>query len=149
MEDNKKIAHLEMLQNIINRFSSNSFTLKGLCFSLMVGILSFYKGSFIWLIILIIDITFWLLDSFYLARERYYIKIYNKVRLLKEDDIDFFMGGDEINNKYPLKKETLFKSFLSISMLPYIVIFIASFIVFIIKLYMIYLFCSKYINCKF
>lgn len=86
MEDNKKIAHLEMLQNIINRFSSNSFTLKGLCFSLMVGILSFYKGSFIWLIILIIDITFWLLDSFYLARERYYIKIYNKVRLLKEDD---------------------------------------------------------------
>ena len=114
MEDNKKIAHLEMLQNTINRFSSNSFTLKGLCFSLMVGILSFYKGSFIWLIILIIDITFWLLDSFYLARERYYIKIYNKVRLLKEDDIDFFMGGDEINNKYPLKKETLFKSFSSI-----------------------------------
>lgn len=82
MDSNKKIAHLQMLQNIIKRFSSNSFTLKGLCFSLIIGILSFYKESLLWLVILIINLTFWFLDSYYLRQERYYRAIYNKVRLL-------------------------------------------------------------------
>ena len=51
MDSNKKIAHLQMLQNIIERFSSNSFTLKGLCFTLIIGMLSFYKKSLLWSVI--------------------------------------------------------------------------------------------------
>lgn len=142
MDNNKKIAHLQMLQNIIKRFSSNSFTLKGLCFSLIIGILSFYKESLLWLLILIINLTFWFLDSYYLRQERYYRAIYNKVRLFDEENIDFFMGSKEENNKYPCKKDLLFKVMFSTSMLPYMVVFIVGVIYLIIKLYIFY----EYLN---
>lgn len=142
MDSNKKIAHLQMLQNIIKRFSSNSFTLKGLCFSLIIGILSFYKESLLWLVILIINLTFWFLDSYYLRQERYYRAIYNKVRLFNEENIDFFMGSKEENNKYSCKKDLLFKVMFSISMLPYMVVFIVGLVYLIIKLYIFY----EYLN---
>ena len=140
MDSNKKIAHLQMLQNIIDRFSSNSFTLKGLCFTLIIGMLSFYKESLLWSIILIINLTFWFLDSYYLKQERYYRAIYNKVCFFNEEDIDFFMGSKEENNKYPYKKDSLIKVMFSIAMLPYIIIFIVEVIYFIIKLYLFYVY---------
>ena len=126
MDSNKKIAHLQMLQNVIDRFSSNSFTLKGLCFTLIIGMLSFYKES----VILSINLTFWFLDSYYLKQERYYRAIYNAVCLFREEEIDFFMGSKEENNKYPYKKDLLFKVMFSVSMLPYIIIFIVGVIYF-------------------
>ena len=140
MDSNKKIAHLQMLQNIIYRFSSNSFTLKGLCFTLIIGMLSFYKGSLLWLVILIINLTFWFLDSYYLKQERYYRAIYNKVCLFNEENIDFFMGSKEENNKYQYKKDLLFKVMFSVSMLPYIIIFSIGVIYLIIKLHVFYLY---------
>ena len=140
MDSNKKIAHLQMLQNIIDRFSSNSFTLKGLYFTLIIGMLSFYKESLLWSIILIINLTFWFLDSYYLKQERYYRAIYNKVCFFNEEDIDFFMGSKEENNKYPYKKDSLIKVMFSIAMLPYIIIFIVEVIYFIIKLYLFYVY---------
>ena len=130
MDSNKKIAHLQMLQNIIDRFSSNSFTLKGLCFTLIIGMLSFYKESLLWSVILSINLTFWFLDSYYLKQERYYRAIYNAVCLFREEEIDFFMGSKEENNKYPYKKDLLFKVMFSVSMLPYIIIFIVGVIYF-------------------
>ena len=140
MDSNKKIAHLQMLQNIINRFSSNSFTLKGLCFTLIIGMLSFYKESLLWLVILIINLTFLFLDSYYLRQERYYRAIYNKVCLFDEENIDFFMGSKEENNKYPYKKDLLFKVMFSVSMLPYIIIFSIGVTYLIIKLYVFYVY---------
>ena len=109
MDSNKKIAHLQMLQNVIDRFSSNSFTLKGLCFTLIIGMLSFYKESLLWSVILSINLTFWFLDSYYLKQERYYRAIYNAVCLFREEEIDFFMGSKEENNKYPYKKHLIIK----------------------------------------
>lgn len=138
MDSNKKIAHLQMLQNIIDRFSSNSFTLKGLCFTLMIGMLSFYKESLLWSVISIINLIFWFLDSYYLRQERYYRVIYNAVCLFREEEIDFFMGSKEANDKYPYKKDSLIKVMFSISMLPYIIIFTIGVIYLIIKLYMFY-----------
>ena len=120
-----------MLQDIINRFSSNSFTLKGLCFTLIIGVSSFfYKEPLIWLVISIINLIFWFLDSYYLREERYYRTIYDKVCFFNEEDIDFFMGSKEENNKYPYKKDLLFKVMFSVSMLPYIIIFIVGVIYF-------------------
>ena len=131
MDNNKKIAHLQMLQDIINRFSSNSFTLKGLCFTLIIGVSSFfYKEPLIWLVISIINLIFWFLDSYYLRQERYYRVIYNAVCLFREEDIDFYMGSKEANDKYPYKKDSLIKVMFSISMLPYIIIFIVGVIYF-------------------
>lgn len=128
---NKKLKHLEMLQNIINRFSTNSFTLKGMNITLITVIFSFLKDNNIqWIIVmLLINLTFWILDFYYLKLEKYYRSIFDIVRSLDENEIDFFMGGSETKNiKYPNNSHNFFKVFFSISMLPYMMI---SFLLFI------------------
>ena len=99
---------------------------------------SFYKESLLWSVISIINLIFWFLDSYYLRQERYYRVIYNAVCLFREEDIDFYMGSKEANDKYPYKKDSLIKVMFSISMLPYIIIFTIGVIYLIIKLYMFY-----------
>lgn len=128
---NKKLKHLEMLQNIINRFSTNSFTLKGMNITLITVIFSFLKDNNIqWIIVmLLLNLTFWILDFYYLKLEKYYRSIFDIVRSLDENEIDFFMGGSETKNtKYPNNDRNFFKVFFSISMLPYMMI---SFLLFI------------------
>lgn len=52
------------------------------------------------------------------------------------------MGSKEENNKYPYKKDLLFKVMFSISMLPYMVVFIVGLVCLIIKSYIFY----EYLN---
>jgi len=94
MEDNKKIKHLEMIQDIIKRMASNSFMLKGWAVTLVAGIfaLSAKDADKLYFLIAYIPIlVFWGLDSYYLLQERLYRSLYDKVRTLDENDIDFSM----------------------------------------------------------
>lgn len=92
-----KITHMEMIQGIINRMASNSFVLKGWAVTLVAGIFALAskeadKRYFV--IAYVPIIVFWFLDAYYLLQERLYRSLYNKVRLMKEDDIDFDMNTD-------------------------------------------------------
>lgn len=83
---NIKIKYLEMIQNIINRMGSNSFRLKELTVTLMAGIFVLFdkRAEFMFCIVACIPIiTFWILDSYYLSRERLYRELYNKVRKME------------------------------------------------------------------
>lgn len=40
---------------------------------------------------------FWILDGFFLATERKYRELYNKVRIKKEEDIDFNMSVEKVD----------------------------------------------------
>lgn len=94
MEDNKKIKHLEMIQDIIKRMASNSFMLKGWAVTLVAGIfaLSAKDADKLYFLIAYIPIlVFWGLDSYHLLQERLYRALYDKVRTLDENDIDFSM----------------------------------------------------------
>ena len=97
-----KIKHLEFIQNVIDRQARNSFLLKGWIVTLFVGILvlplrsgSFDKSLLAYFLI----IVFWLLDSYYLWKEREFRCLYKKVRTLKESQIDFDMNTSEIAKK--------------------------------------------------
>ena len=104
MQNEKKIAHLEMIQGVINRMASNSFALKGWTVTLVAGIFvlsSKNVNEVFFLVAYLPTICFWFLDSFYLLQERLYRSLYGKVRTLEEVQIDFDMNAskDEFRNE--------------------------------------------------
>lgn len=90
----EKFKHLEMIQGIVNRMASNSFYLKGWTVTLVAGIfaLSAKDADRLFFLIAYIPILiFYILDTYYLQQERKYRNLYDKIRLLESDKIDFSM----------------------------------------------------------
>lgn len=87
MED--KLKHLEFLQNVITRMSTNSFLIKGWTITLVAALLALASkepvSKYAFISILIV-IAFWILDSFFLSQERQYRALYNIVRLQEQSD---------------------------------------------------------------
>lgn len=99
----QKIKHLEFIQTTINRMANNSFLLKGWTVTLTGGLLAltFEKTDRRFLDISIaILIVFWLLDSYYLAHERKFIALFNKVRKQSGDATDFSMDTTQFGNTW-------------------------------------------------
>lgn len=97
-----KIKHLEFIQGIISRMAKNSFALKGWAVTLVAGVFALAVKDADKLFCLIAYapiIVFWGLDSFYLSLERQYRKLYNRVRLKNEKDIDFDLRLEQGNFK--------------------------------------------------
>ena len=87
-----KIKHLEFIQNIITRMSTNSFQIKGMSITISSALLALSASnsnilyaSIVYFSLLI----FWGLDSFYLSQEKGYRELYNRTRIMKNEDIDF------------------------------------------------------------
>lgn len=94
MYNEKKIIHLQMIQEIISRMASNSFAIKGWAVSLVAGVfvLSNKDADKSYFIVAYLPIiVFWLLDAYYLWRERLYRLLYDKIRHLSDGKIDFSM----------------------------------------------------------
>lgn len=94
MGDDKR-KHLEFIQNAINRMASNSFMLKTWTVLLISAMLAFFArfGEIGWYGIAVIAplLAFWGLDGFFLSQERLFRSLYDRVRTLKDCDIDFSM----------------------------------------------------------
>jgi hypothetical protein len=91
----KKMKHMEMIQGVINRMASNSFVLKGWTVTLVAGIFALASkeaDKMYFLVAYIPIIIFWGLDSYYLLQERLYRALYDKVRNMEEDTVDFSMN---------------------------------------------------------
>ncbi len=103
---NNKIKHLEMIQNIISRLSTHSFALKSLAVTLLAALISTVsilsdkiESSNFRLIIIFIPIIFYILDSYYLWKERQFRTLYDSVRLKNNNAIDFCMEISPIDRK--------------------------------------------------
>ena len=97
MSDKQK--HLEMLQGAMNRFSKNSFLLKGWSVTLLSALLALSAHNCninLVYFACIPVIILWGLDGFFLWQEQLFRKLYNLVRVLPEDKIDFSMDVDQI-----------------------------------------------------
>ncbi len=78
-----KTKHLEFVQASINRMASYSFLFKGWAVTLVGALLAlgFKETSFVYVIIsATVLYSFWLLDGYYLSRERLLIRLYDHVR---------------------------------------------------------------------
>ena len=91
----KKINHLEMIQGVINRMANNSFLLKGWSVILISALFALgakdSNKTFI-LLAYFPALAFWILDGYFLQQERLFRKLYDKVREMKNEDIDFSMN---------------------------------------------------------
>lgn len=113
MMDNK-VNHLEMIQGVISRMASNSFALKGWAVTLVAGIFALSSKDAdkrYFLVAYIPIIVFWGLDAYYLLQERLYRALYNKVRNLPENEINFDMNTSP--SEFHTNKNTYWWCFVS------------------------------------
>lgn len=118
----KKLKHLEFIQVIVGRMSNNLFYLKGWTVTLIVALLAFLPGQFENAHILIVYspiLIFWILDSYFLSRERLFRALYDHVRLLKEEDIDFSMDVKPFKND---KRNSWYRSMFSTTLVVFYVV---------------------------
>ncbi len=109
----KRLKHLELIQGVITRMGSNLFTLRGWMITLVVGLsVAFLEvgRNELQIILVLVVIIFWVHDAYFLSLERGYRCLYNKVRKLGEDDIDFSMDVSEFHN---LRKTSVWYCMLS------------------------------------
>ena len=89
-----KHKHLEFIQAAIGRMSGNLFLLKGWSITLIAALFALAAKDSNQAYILIAYFPlfiFWALDGYFLCMERRFRSLYEHVRLLKEDDVDFSM----------------------------------------------------------
>jgi hypothetical protein len=89
-----KHKHLEFIQVAINRMSGNLFLLKGWSITLIAALfaLAAKDSNQAYIMIAYFPLfIFWALDGYFLSQERRFRAMYEHVRQLKEDDIDFSM----------------------------------------------------------
>jgi len=129
MENKRK--HLEFIQNIISRMAGNLFFLRGWTITLIAALLAlFAKGNnsnYIIYFLIVLTSVFWILDGYFLSQERLFRSLYNHVRKLKEEEIDFSMDTNEYKQ---YKKNTLTYSMFSSTLLVfYLPLIIAAIII--------------------
>ena len=91
----KKLKHLEFIQNTIARMNSNSFKVKGWYITVFTAViaLAVETGNCLYILVGYIPIIlFWSLDSYYLQQERRFTEIYKIVAAESEEAIDFDMS---------------------------------------------------------
>ena len=130
-----KLKHLEFIQGVINRMAGNLFFLKGWTITLIAALFALFMKSanvdYIFIIYFPV-IIFWILDGYFLSQERLFRALYNHVRKLDEEKIDFSMNTNEFK-KY--KENTLVYALFSPTLLVFYLplVGIALLIVYLIK----------------
>ncbi len=91
MNNDFKIKHLEFIQNVINRLANNSFLIKGWTITVSLTGFGFFvtkkEPKFLFLIVFSV-LVFWILDSYYLHREKKFRNLY-----------EFLIANSSGNNK--------------------------------------------------
>ncbi len=96
----RKLKHLDFVQGVVNRLSTNSFLLKGWSVVLVSALFALSANDsnvrFIYLAYFP-AIAFWTLDAYFLSTERGYRKLYEKIRKLDPENVDFSMDTREVH----------------------------------------------------
>ena len=96
----QKLKHLEFIQGVINRLSTNSFLLKGWSVVLISAFFALSANNSSGKLILLAffpAIVFWGLDGYFLTLERKYRVLYDNVREKDPKNIDFSMNIKDID----------------------------------------------------
>ena len=114
---NNKHTHLEMIQGIVNRLAQNSFQLKGwsvILVSAMFALAANNTNNIFIYLAYFPAFAFWILDGYFLWQERLYRKLYDYVRNIEENNIDFSMDVALFTNQVSYWAEVIFSKTLLI-----------------------------------
>ena len=86
MDETARVAHLQMIQGVITRMGTNSFSLKTASTTLVAALVAYYGAvpNASWTVALgaaIVIAVLWLLDANYLRLERLFRALYDEVRV--------------------------------------------------------------------
>lgn len=93
-----KIAHLQMIQGVVDRMGGNLFYLRGWSITLLAGLFAISTSESLkvteWApsLFFVLLALFWIYDAYFLSLEWKFRGLYDKVRKLPEEDIDFSMS---------------------------------------------------------
>lgn len=97
--EEKKLKHLELIQGVISRMAGNLFYLRGWVVTLIAGVLvlltQLNSGKLPIVFLTLVTFLFWCYDGYFLAQEKMFRYLYEKVRKQKEEEIDFSMDVSE------------------------------------------------------
>ena len=109
-----KIKHLEFIQGVVNRLATDSFRIKGwavvLVSAILVLLIRENRADLAW-VGLVPVLVFWGLDGYFLWQERLFRNLYDHVRALQEERIDFSMDTSAFHRSW-------WKATLSITLFP-------------------------------
>ena len=94
--EEQRIKHMDLIQGVISRLSSNSFLIKGWALTLTGVFLGFAVNSADWKLAAVSalpTVTFWGLDTYFLRSERLFRGLYERVRSLDDEVPPFFMAA--------------------------------------------------------
>jgi len=132
MTENKH-KHLEFIQNVISRMNSNSFLIKGWTITLISALFALAAKdaniNYVLITYIVIPI-FWLLDGFYISKERQYGDLYKEVAIKEENSIDYNMDP----SNYCEGNRTWIAGILSKTLIPFYGI---SFVITIIVMFLL------------
>lgn len=100
----KKLKHLEFIQQAINRMASNLFLLKGWTVTLIAAIFALAakeSRDLYFLLAYFPTLMFWLMDGYFLSQERRFRSLYEHVTKLDESAIDFSMDTQPFKESPP------------------------------------------------
>jgi hypothetical protein len=103
----KKLKHLEFIQQAINRMASNLFLLKGWTVTLIAAMFALAakeSKDFYFLLAYFPTFMFWLLDGYFLSQERRFRSLYDHVAKLDDGAIDFSMNTEPFKDTPPRNK---------------------------------------------
>ena len=113
----KKQVHIQMIQGVINRLSHDSFLLKGWTVILVSALFALGAGGgeilFVYLAYFP-AIAFWVLDAFFLWQEKLFRSLYDHVRGLEENDVDFSMDTSVMRDSVETWADVIFSKTLLI-----------------------------------
>ena len=97
-----KHKHLEMIQGVINRLASNSFSIKQWTVMLVsaIFVLVALDGNVPILVALVPVVAFWGLDGYFLRQERRFRNLYVDVSDTDESEITFSMEEERKGTSY-------------------------------------------------
>lgn len=100
----ERMKHLEMIQGVIGRLSTNSFFVKGWSVTLAAALFAFAVENEQWVFSALgafAALVFWLLDAYYLRHERLFRELYNDARLSSSTSREFSMDTSSYSEKVP------------------------------------------------
>lgn len=103
----KKLKHLEFIQQTVNRMASNLFLLKGWTVTLIAAMFALAakeSKDIYFLLAYFPTIMFWILDGYFLSQERRFRSLYAHVCKLEEAAIDFSMDTQPFKDTPPRNK---------------------------------------------
>lgn len=92
-----KLKHLEFIQNVITRLNTNSFLIKGWSVTLIAAMFALAakeSNQDLAILVYIVIPFFWVLDGFFLSREKCFRELYKEVAL-RSTPTDFSMNCEQ------------------------------------------------------